>query len=93
MRFPEDYYYYYIKQLSQLKRDPRFAESSIPAKIQAVGKNLDSAITAGNCNKTKRRCRGSNPGHPRDRREYLPLYYNDRCDKRDEKYSEVCQFT
>ncbi len=24
-----------------------------------------------------RRCRGSNPGHPRDRREYLPLYYND----------------
>ena len=22
-----------------------------------------------------RRCRGSNPGHPRDRREYLPLYY------------------
>lgn len=25
----------------------------------------------------KRRCRGSNPGHPRDRREYLPLYYND----------------
>ena len=27
--------------------------------------------------KKKRRCRGSNPGHPRDRREYLPLYYND----------------
>jgi hypothetical protein len=27
-----------------------------------------------------RRCRGSNPGHPRDRREYSPLYYNDcRC--------------
>jgi hypothetical protein len=25
----------------------------------------------------KRRCRGSNPGHPRDRREYSPLYYND----------------
>ena len=25
----------------------------------------------------RRRCRGSNPGHPRDRREYLPLYYND----------------
>lgn len=25
-----------------------------------------------------RRCRGSNPGHPRDRREYSPLYYNDR---------------
>ncbi|PON87618.1 hypothetical protein TorRG33x02_166110 [Trema orientale] len=24
-----------------------------------------------------RRCRGSNPGHPRDRRIYLPLYYND----------------
>jgi hypothetical protein len=24
-----------------------------------------------------RRCRGSNPGHPRDRREYSPLYYND----------------
>ena len=24
-----------------------------------------------------RRCWGSNPGHPRDRREYLPLYYND----------------
>ena len=29
--------------------------------------------------KKKRRCRGSNPGHPRDRREYLPLYYNDFC--------------
>ena len=34
------------------------------------------------CNKQKkkkqeRRCRGSNPGHPRDRREYSPLYYND----------------
>jgi hypothetical protein len=29
--------------------------------------------------KTKkfRRCRGSNPGHPRDRREYSPLYYNE----------------
>jgi hypothetical protein len=27
-----------------------------------------------------RRCRGSNPGHPRDRREYLPLYYNDLVD-------------
>lgn len=27
--------------------------------------------------KNRRRCRGSNPGHPRDRREYLPLYYND----------------
>ena len=27
--------------------------------------------------KKYRRCRGSNPGHPRDRREYLPLYYND----------------
>ena len=27
--------------------------------------------------KKLRRCRGSNPGHPRDRREYLPLYYND----------------
>jgi hypothetical protein len=27
--------------------------------------------------KNLRRCRGSNPGHPRDRREYLPLYYND----------------
>ena len=27
--------------------------------------------------KEKRRCRGSNPGHPRDRREYSPLYYND----------------
>ena len=27
--------------------------------------------------KVKRRCRASNPGHPRDRREYLPLYYND----------------
>ena len=27
--------------------------------------------------KRNRRCRGSNPGHPRDRREYLPLYYND----------------
>ena len=25
----------------------------------------------------KRRCRGSNPGRPRDRRKYLPLYYND----------------
>ena len=24
-----------------------------------------------------RRCRGSNPGHPRDRRVYSPLYYND----------------
>ena len=24
-----------------------------------------------------RRCRGSNPGRPRDRREYSPLYYND----------------
>ena len=24
-----------------------------------------------------RRCRGSNSGHPRDRREYSPLYYND----------------
>ena len=23
-----------------------------------------------------RRCRGSNPGHSHDRREYLPLYYN-----------------
>jgi hypothetical protein len=32
-------------------------------------------------NKNKRRrCRGSNPGHPRDRREYLPLYYNDLID-------------
>ena len=28
-------------------------------------------------NKKERRCRGSNPGHPRDRREYSPLYYND----------------
>jgi hypothetical protein len=28
-------------------------------------------------NKKIRRCRGSNPGHPRDRREYSPLYYND----------------
>ena len=27
--------------------------------------------------KKNRRCRGSNPGHPRDRREYSPLYYND----------------
>ena len=27
--------------------------------------------------KKRRRCRGSNPGHPRDRREYSPLYYND----------------
>ena len=27
-----------------------------------------------------RRCRGSNPGHPRDRREYSPLYYNDLVD-------------
>ena len=27
--------------------------------------------------KKKRRCRGSNPGRPRDRREYSPLYYND----------------
>src|SRR5215207_9850315 len=25
-----------------------------------------------------RRCRGSNPGHPHDRREYLPLYYKKR---------------
>ncbi|GKE66074.1 hypothetical protein Tco_1520235, partial [Tanacetum coccineum] len=25
-----------------------------------------------------RRCLGSNPSHPRDRREYLPLYYNER---------------
>ena len=24
-----------------------------------------------------RRCRGSNPGRPRDRREYSPLYYNE----------------
>ena len=24
-----------------------------------------------------RRCRGSNPDRPRDRRKYLPLYYND----------------
>ena len=29
----------------------------------------------------KRRCRGSNPGHPRDRREYSPLYYNDLADR------------
>ena len=27
--------------------------------------------------KKTRRCRGSNPGRPRDRREYSPLYYND----------------
>jgi hypothetical protein len=27
--------------------------------------------------KKYRRCRGSNSGHPRDRREYSPLYYND----------------
>ncbi|GLT89112.1 hypothetical protein SLE2022_071100 [Rubroshorea leprosula] len=27
--------------------------------------------------KKLRRCRGSNPGRPRDRREYSPLYYND----------------
>ena len=25
----------------------------------------------------ERRCRGSNPGHPRDRRVYSPLYYID----------------
>jgi hypothetical protein len=30
--------------------------------------------------KKLRRCRGSNPGHPRDRREYLPLYYHDSVD-------------
>ena len=27
--------------------------------------------------KNKRRCRGSNPGRPRDRRKYSPLCYND----------------
>jgi hypothetical protein len=31
--------------------------------------------------KRRRRCRGSNPGHPRDRREYSPLYYNDLVDE------------
>ena len=29
-------------------------------------------------NVVRLRCRGPNPGHPRDRREYSPLYYNDR---------------
>jgi hypothetical protein len=28
-------------------------------------------------NEKFRRCRGSNPGHPRDRREHSPVYYND----------------
>ena len=31
----------------------------------------------GDLPRPSRRCRGSNPGHPRDRREYSPLYYND----------------
>ncbi|GKF07975.1 hypothetical protein Tco_0042199 [Tanacetum coccineum] len=33
-----------------------------------------------------RRCRGSNPGHPRDRREYLPLYYNDFCKNKNKHF-------
>ena len=33
--------------------------------------------------RTRRRCRGWNPGHPRDRREYSPLYYNDILVSRD----------
>ena len=43
--------------------------NKVTMRIDILGK--------GRKTKGKRRCRGSNPGHPRDRREYLPLYYND----------------
>ena len=42
-----------------------------------VGRPLQGRLHSTNNNHKKRRCRGSNPGHPRDRREYSPLYYND----------------
>ena len=50
--------------------------------VPSHAKNRRMSFLSLSLQKTKkkteeRRCRGSNPGHPRDRREYLPLYYND----------------
>ena len=52
--------------------------TSFVRQEMGLGQNDPVRIQKYKKRKKYRRCRGSNPGHPRDRREYLPLYYNDR---------------
>ena len=51
--------------------------TSFVRQEMGLGQNDPVRIQKYKKRKKYRRCRGSNPGHPRDRREYLPLYYND----------------
>ena len=51
--------------------------TSFVRQEMGLGPNDPVRIQKHKKRKKYRRCRGSNPGHPRDRREYLPLYYND----------------
>lgn len=53
----------------------KFIKEHILSRFGNLGHNLYLAYTLTYVK--WRRCRGSNPGHPRDRRQYLPLYYND----------------
>lgn len=59
---------------SGTKRGKQFRFGDVDSVIVTVNVSFEKKNTN---NKKVRRCRGSNPGRPRDRRKYLPLYYND----------------
>ena len=74
------------------KKTTLFNKKSLINKFMNKLIVLMEVIKIGNMYKTKkkkRRCRGSNPGHPRDRREYSPLYYNDFVERMSSYYSKL----